>query len=189
MSNKKDRQAIVQSAVEAYYDDIYRFCRYYTGNETDSYDIAQEVFLRFMKYMDSCGHKNIKGYLIMIARNLCCDYFRRQARQKENTVSLEQIAYTAEITMDCMGMQGKCTNTDRSIEDCDSWIFLQELLQSIPQEQREVVILRIHDGFKFQEISRITGCSLSTAKSRFRLGIASIKKKMARMGDYYGGKL
>ena len=41
MSNKKDRQAIVQSAVEAYYDDIYRLCRYYTGTETDSYDIAQ----------------------------------------------------------------------------------------------------------------------------------------------------
>lgn len=175
MSNKKDRQAVVQSAVEAYYDDVYRFCRYYTGNETDSYDIAQEVFLRFMKYMDSCGHRNIKGYLIMIARNLCCDYFRGQTKQRENTVSLD----AAERTIDYM--ENKAANSDRSIEDCDSWFFLQELLQSIPQEQREVVILRIHDGFKFQEISKITGCSLSTAKSRFRLGIAGIKKKM---GDY-----
>ncbi len=180
MSNKKDRQAIVQSAVEAYYDDIYRFCRYYTGNATDSYDIAQEVFLRFIKYMDSSGHRNIKGYLIMIARNLCCDYFRRRTQMRETTISLDAIDHAAENTMDCM-TRGR--GGEKSIEDCDSGIFLQELLQGIPPEQREVVILRIHDGLKFQEIAKITGCSLSTAKSRYRLGIASMKKKM---GDNYG---
>ncbi|MDE6917278.1 MAG: RNA polymerase sigma factor, partial [Lachnospiraceae bacterium] len=54
--------------------------------------------------------------------------------------------------------------------------YLRALLQGIPQEQREVVILRIHDGLKFREIAKITGCSLPTAKSRFRLGIASLKK-------------
>ncbi|MDE7322357.1 MAG: RNA polymerase sigma factor [Lachnospiraceae bacterium] len=181
MSSKKDRQVIIQSAVETYYDDIYRFCRYYTGNETDSYDITQEVFLRFMKYMDSCEHRNIKGYLIMIARNLCCDYFRRRTQMREKTVSLDAIEHATENTIDCM--RSECISSDKSITDCDSGIFLCELLQSIPPEQREVVILRIHDGLKFQEISNITGCSLSTAKSRFRLGIASMKKKM---GDNYG---
>ena len=71
----------------------------------------------------------------------------------------------------------------RTIDGCDSAFYLQELLQSISQEQREVVILRIHDGLKFHEIAKITGCNLSTVKSRFRLGIASMKKKM---GDNYG---
>ena len=64
----------------------------------------------------------------------------------------------------------------RTIDGCDSAFYLQELLQSISQEQREVVILRIHDGLKFHEIAKITGCNLSTVKSRFRLGIASIRK-------------
>ena len=171
MSNQKDRQAIVQSAVERYYDDVYRFCRYYTGNETDSYDISQEVFLRFMKYTDSCGHKNLKAYLIMIARNLCCDYFRTQSAQRENTVSFDVLTENAsDETLK------RFSGYDKAIEDCDSEIFLRELLQSIPQEQREVVILRIHDGLKFREIAKITGCSLSTAKSRFRLGADSTKK-------------
>lgn len=169
MINQRDRQAFVQSAVENYYDDIYRFCRYYTGNEMDSYDITQEVFLRFMKYSDSGGHRNLKGYLLMIARNLCCDYFRGLSAQRENTVSLDAIT--------AAGEKGH-TARDRSIEDCDSELFLQELLQRIPQEQREVVIMRIHDGLKFREIAKISGCSLPTAKSRFRLGIASIKKSM-----------
>jgi len=102
----------------------------------------------------------------MIARNLCCDYFRSLSVQRENTVLLD----AAEKTIH--------TGSSRSIEDCDSELFLQELLQSIPQEQRAVVIMRIHDGLKFREIARITGCSVSTAKSRFRLGIAGIQKKM-----------
>lgn len=171
MINQKDRQAIVQSAVERYYDDVYRFCRYYTGNETDSYDISQEVFLRFMKYTDSCGHRNLKAYLIMIARNLCCDYFRTQSAQRENTVSFDVL--TENASDETLKRFASC---DKAIEDCDSEMFLRELLQSIPQEQREVVILRIHDGLKFREIAKITGCSLSTAKSRFRLGAANIKK-------------
>lgn len=165
MIKQKIRQAVVQSAVEKYYDDVYRFCRYYTGNEADSYDITQEVFLRFLKYTDVFGHRNLRAYLIMIARNLCCDYFRTQSVQREKTVSL-----------DAMMEYASDWNCSQSIEDCDSEIFLRELLQSIPPEQREVVILRIHDELKFQEIAKITGCSLSTAKSRFRLGIANIKK-------------
>lgn len=172
MINQRDRQAVVQSAVENYYDDIYRFCRYYTGNEVDSYDIAQEVFLRFLKYSDHCGYRNLKGYLFMIARNLCCDYFRNLSAQRENTFSLD----AAENAVDCAAKEH--INYSKSIEDCDSELFLRQLLQSIPQEQREVVIMRIHDGLKFREIARIAGCSTSTAKSRFRLGIANIKKKL-----------
>lgn len=169
-NQKRDRQAVVQSAVEKYYDDIYRFCRYYTGNAVDSYDITQEVFLRFMKYSDSCVQRNLKGYLIMIARNLCCDYFRSQSMQREITISIDTMAAVENAVHN--------PNHDKSIEDCDSEFFLREMLQSIPQEQREVLILRIHDGLKFREIAKIAGCSLSTAKSRFRLGVAGIRKKM-----------
>lgn len=64
--------------VNKYYDEIYRFCLYLTGHETDSYDITQEVFLRFIRYADSYKNKNLKGYLLIIARNLCFDYFRRE---------------------------------------------------------------------------------------------------------------
>ncbi len=175
MINQKSKQERVQLAVETYYEDIYRFCRYYTGNPTDSYDITQEVFLRYLKYMDSRGHKNLRAYLIMIARNLCCDYFRRQSIQRENTISFDRIEDIEEDRYSNL-------NDIRTIENCDSELYLRELLQSIPQEQREVVILRIHDELKFHEIAKITGCSLSTTKSRFRLGIATIKKKIG--GDY-----
>lgn len=72
--------------VDRYYGDIYRFCLYLTADEAESYDITQEVFLRFMKYMSSYSHRNLKGYLLIIARNLCRDYFSR--RDKENDMRI-----------------------------------------------------------------------------------------------------
>lgn len=65
----------LNSIINKYYDEIYRFCFYLTGCETDSYDITQEVFLKFIRYVDSYQYKNLKGYLLMIARNLCYDFF------------------------------------------------------------------------------------------------------------------
>lgn len=55
-----DKEAL-NAIVRKYYDEIYRFCLYLTGQETDSYDIVQEVFLKFIRYVDSYQYKNLKG--------------------------------------------------------------------------------------------------------------------------------
>ena len=82
-SGNKEAVSII---VERYYADIYRFCLYMVQTENDAYDIAQETFLKFMKYGTSYKHHNLKGYLLTIARNICfknvlpeyvCDYKKR----------------------------------------------------------------------------------------------------------------
>ena len=45
---------------EKYYDDIYRFCCYQTGDPDQSYDLAQETFLRFVRYIDHYRYRNLK---------------------------------------------------------------------------------------------------------------------------------
>ena len=85
--------------INKYYDEIYRFCFYLTGYETDSYDITQEVFLKFIRYVDSYQYKNLKGYLLIIARNLCYDFFRH----KKDTAPSEE---TAEAGKDDMQIKG-----------------------------------------------------------------------------------
>ena len=63
---------------EKYYDDIYRFCCYQTGDPDTAYDLAQETFLRFIRYVDHYRYKNLKGYLLTIARNVCFDFFSKE---------------------------------------------------------------------------------------------------------------
>ena len=76
--------------IERYYVDIYRFCLYMVQSEEDAYDIAQESFLKFIKYGTFYHHQNLKGYLLMIARNLCFDYFRGK-KGTETPVEWEEL--------------------------------------------------------------------------------------------------
>ena len=145
---------------DRYYDEIYRFCLYLTGQETDSYDIAQEVFLRFIKYVDSYEYRNLKGYLLIIARNLCRDYFHH----KKETCCIEDNSY--------MGAE------DEKLNSLENRMDLWQALQQIPVKQREIIILRIYEELRFHEIAEILGCNQSTVKSRFRLGINSLRKIM-----------
>ena len=154
--NKEALNAIV----DRYYDDIYRFCLYLTGQETDSYDITQEVFLRFIKYVDSYEHKNLKGYLLIIARNLCRNYFHH----KGDMYCIEDTAYAG-------------TEDDR-LGNMETRMLLWEALKQIPVKQREIIILRIYEEMRFHEIARILGVNLSTVKSRVRLGVNSLRKIM-----------
>lgn len=150
----------LNAIVEKYYDEIYRFCLYLTGQVTDSYDITQDVFLRFIKYVDSYEYRNLKGYLLIIARNLCRDYFHH----RKDTVCIEEAAYS-----------GK---EDAELNNLEDRMLLWHALQQLPVRQREVIILRIYEELRFHEIAAILGCNLSTAKSRFRLGVQNLKKIM-----------
>lgn len=145
---------------DRYYDEIYRFCLYLTGQETDSYDITQEVFLRFIKYVDSYEYRNLKGYLLIIARNLCRDYFHH----KKDTCCIEDDSY--------MGAE------DTKLGNLENRMVLWQALQQLPVKQREIIVLRIYEELRFHEIAEILGCNQSTVKSRFRLGIKSLRKIM-----------
>ena len=148
----------LNTIVSKYYDDIYRFCLYLTGQETDSYDITQEVFLRFIKYADSYRHRNLKGYLLIIARNLCRDYFHH----KSDLFCIEDTAYAGD--------------EDNRLGNLEDQMLLWDALQELPIKQREIIILRIYEELRFHEIAGILGVNLSTVKSRFRLGIKSLRK-------------
>lgn len=154
-----DKEAL-NTIVGKYYDEIYRFCVYLTGNDTDSYDITQEIFLKFIKYVNSYRYKNLKGYLLIIARNSCCDYFRH----KKDMLWIEDMAESGKEDSQITAME-------------DGMLLRQELLK-IPPEQREVIILHVYEELKFGEIAKMLGCNISTVKSRYFQGIKKLKRLM-----------
>ncbi len=79
-------KSCLQDIAEKYYDDIFRFCAFQTGSREDAYDLAQETFLRFIRYVESYHDRNLKGYLLTIAMNVCRDYLRRRGREERLTV-------------------------------------------------------------------------------------------------------
>ena len=70
-------------------------------------------------------------------------------------------------------------NNNMFVENQNDFLeFLRNLLKELSQDTREVIILRIYEEMKFKDIAKIMGCSVSTTKSRFRLGVNQLKKLM-----------
>lgn len=84
---------------DRYYDDIYNFCCYHSGNREDAYDLAQETFLRFIRYVGQYKYVNLRGYLLTVAMNVCRNYYRDKKEETEQPGSRRRrrMPYTGSI--------------------------------------------------------------------------------------------
>lgn len=153
-----------------YYDDIYYFCCYQTGSREDAYDLAQDTFLRFIKYVDHYQYRNLKGYLLTIAMNLCREYLRAASQTLEKT-----------RLPDCMDHEITAGGTDipdssDSTASSENALLLFDALTKLPESQREAVLLHHFYGYRNKEIARMTGASYDAVKSRVRQGLRRLKE-------------
>lgn len=147
---------------EKYYNDIYYFCCYQTGSREDAYDLAQDTFLRFIRYVDNYKYQNLKGYLLTIAMNLCRNHIREKALTPDGPDSLP-------VPSD--------SHTEHSL-------LLADALRRLPDAQREAVLLHHFYGYKNREIARMTGASYAAVKSRIKQGLTKLQKLLNKE-DFY----
>lgn len=162
---QKGRKELLETVIERYYGDIYRFCAYLTGSPQDAYDLTQETFFKFIRYVDSYRYRNLKAYLFAIARNACMDYFRGQ-----------------DVKLTALDEAEELVETEQGFAqvETESALFMQ--LQKISAEQREAILLYYYEELKMKEIARLTGVSLSTVKSRIRQGLLKLRKICEKEG-------
>lgn len=158
----------INEIVRRYYDDIYRFLIFKTGDSELAGDLTQETFLRFIRYLDSYRDRNLKGYLLTLSMNVCRDHWKKESRHNREQ-SLEQLQEE-----DGGKMQKWCS--DGMQEETAGRMALREALMRLPDFQREALLLHYYYGFQDGEIGKMTGVSASTVKSRIRQGCAKLKK-------------
>ena len=162
---------------EKYYDDIYYFCCYQTGSREDAYDLAQETFLRFIRYVDRYQYRNLKGYLLTIAMNLCRNYACGSGKAPVLSESFES-------EQGGRGEEEAQVSCGREYEERENSLLLAAALRRLPDIQREAVLLHYFYGYKNREISRMTGASYSAVKSRVRQGLEKLQQLLNRE-DFY----
>lgn len=138
---------LLNDVIERYYDDILHFCMYQIHDATYAYDLTQETFYRFIRCVDTYQYKNLKAYLIRIARNLCVDYWHGRVQ----TIDID-----VQEPIEQVDSNGKSTQ----FEQLENGIVLADLLARLPVEQREVIIMRYYSEQKLADI--FTDCILCT---------------------------
>lgn len=175
----------LQDIVEKYYDDIFRFCTFQTGSREDAYDLAQETFLKFIRYVEGYHYHNLKGYLLTIAMNLCRDFLAEKGRRKDREVSFDRapdgenpaegdslwdMYQPSEAVLGRTGESPEARLLERDVHD-----RLMEALSCLPQMQRETLLFHYLYDMKYREIAKITGVSVSTVKSRVKQGMEKLR--------------
>ena len=150
----------------------YACCR--LGNSEDAEDAIQDLFLQFherMKNTDdndslSTDIKNPMAYLYRCLMNLCISKQRSAGRIQMVPLS------------DKNGENFKTPSFDEEDEMEHEYRRICQLLETIPDEQAEVIRLRFYGEKSFKEIADIIGVNLSTVKSRFMYGLEKIRRGM-----------
>lgn len=149
------------------YTSIYLFVKDHDLAE----DIFQEVFIKIIDTLRK-GKYNHEGkflqWAMRISYNLCVDHFRRSKRRTKVSPS---------ETFDIFDvLEVKDDNMETTMIKNQTYTKVRELVDMLPPEQREVVILRHYADMSFKEIASLTKVSINTALGRMRYALINIRK-------------
>jgi len=147
-----------------YVNSVYKRVRYVIP-ETDVEDVTQEVFLAAFRSLKKFrGEAQFSTWLRTLTNNKVAEYYRRRTRKKE-TMQVD-LKY-AETRLDSHSSQKQ---EDR--------VYLQRAINKIPDNYREVILLRFAEGMQFNEIAQVLDQHPEATKSLFRRAISALRKHM-----------
>jgi RNA polymerase sigma factor (sigma-70 family) len=148
--------ASLDKLVAFYYPDILRYCLWHTPNRQIAEDATQDTFLKAIRHLDAYVHRGkFKAYIYKIATNVCINYSRKK-------------------TMD--QLPDDLQEYDSQFERIESDANFVWLLRSLPDEQREIVLLRFVHELKVREIAEVIEVPMRTVQSRLRSALKRLEK-------------
>lgn len=135
---------------EEFIDRLGKFIGKYVSDKDDSEDLLQEVLIKIYKNLDNLEQEEkVYPWIYQIARNSIIDYYRRKNKMTSN-LELEDIAvYDGE----------ESSNEDIAI-------CIKNMINSLPEKYKQVIILSEYQNLTYKEISQRLGISISGVKSR-----------------------
>lgn len=160
--------------IERYYPEILKYCIWHAPNQTLAEDAVQETFLKAIRYMNRYVHRGkFRAFLYKIAANTCIDMWRKQGMTKE---------YPEGMLIEQMQIQKEISYEESGFDEVQALLDLQRIISILPEEQREIVILRFGHDLTIREIANITGIPFRTVQSRIRLALKKLKMEYGKEG-------
>ena len=154
--------------VERYKRQIYSVTYSMTRNHADADDLSQDTFVRAYENLGRFNlGTNFRSWLCRIAVNLCIDHLRHKKRFPEDDLDdqLERL-------------QGQNVNPHQEIESHELMQNIMAAVDSLPGDQRTVVILREMQGLGMKEIAEVMKCSENTIRWRLHYARKKLRKKL-----------
>lgn len=135
-------------------------------------DIFQDTFVKVIKTLKS-GKYNEEGkflpWVIRISHNLVIDYFRRNQRMPKFEAKDKEFDLLTLLSDELPNVESQMI---KSQIDND----LTKLIEQLPEDQKEVLYMRLYRDMSFKEIADITDVSINTALGRMRYALINLRK-------------
>jgi RNA polymerase sigma-70 factor (ECF subfamily) len=157
--------------INRYKDKIYTSIYLLVKDKYMAEDIFQEVFIRIIDSLKEKGYSNEGKFLpwaLRISHNLCVDHFRKVKRTPKITTSDNRDIFEV-INFSEPNAESRLIQSQRHEK-------VRKMIDLLPEDQREVIILRHYGDLSFKEIASITKCSTNTALGRMRYGLINMRK-------------
>ena len=159
--------------VTRYKDRIYSSILFFVKDTYLAEDLFQDVFIKIIDTLKNKRYTEEGKFLpwaLRIAHNLCVDYFRKVKRTPAIKTSDDQdIFEVINVSQEAPAQK---------LMRGESHEKVRRMLDLLPEEQREIIVLRHYANLSFKEIAGITNCSINTALGRMRYGLINLRKMM-----------
>ena len=163
-------EALILSCKGKAYNIAYRYLK----NEQDAMDALQESFIKVFRDISSFNFESqFETWVYRIVVNTCNDFLRKNKNITviSNFIQKNEEEYEIEI-------EDRRPGPEKLYEQKEEASYILKCLDKLPNEQKEIIILRDIRGFTYEEISEIIDCSLGTVKSR-------ISRSRLKLKDIY----
>jgi RNA polymerase sigma-70 factor (ECF subfamily) len=180
-----DRDAFAE-LVRRYQAPVFNFAIRQIRHSGAAEDITQEVFLRVVQSAAEFKHEaRFSTWLYTIARNLCIDHLRKLSHRRHP--SLDQSPpgdLNRPPLAERMADSHPTASVDRSAASSEVRVCIVRAVESLPDEQREVFLLREIANLPFKEIAEVTGVGENTVKSRMRYALDRLQAALSEFEEY-----
>ena len=163
-----DRRRQFEALALPHLDAAYNLARWLSRSPTDAEDIVQEAMLRAFDAFDQLRGDNIRPWLMRIVRNCCHAHFGHRYRRRH--VPLPVGAATPELVYDGPDAEALAVRASDGRR-------LRATMATLPDEFREVLILREMEDFSYREIAEVIGAPIGTVMSRLSRARALLRDK------------
>jgi RNA polymerase sigma factor (sigma-70 family) len=163
----------LSTLVSRYKDKIYTSIYLLVKDKYLAEDLFQDVFIRIIDTLNGGRYTEEGKFLpwaLRIAHNMCVDHFRKVKRSPSIKTSDDRDIFEV--------LNFNEASPEQKMMQNQSHDRIRKMIDMLPEDQREVIILRHYADLSFKEIAELTKCSINTALGRMRYGLINMRKMM-----------
>ena len=164
-----------EQLVAAYRNQVFRLALRMCGNEADADEVAQEAFLSAWKGLPNFrGESRFSTWLYQLTTHAAIDLMRREKRQ------------AAAEDIDGITAADDGLSPQQQVERAETRREVRSALMQLPEEYRQVLVLRFMQELSYEEIGQTLKLPAGTVKSRLNRAKAQLKEILSRSGNLFG---